>query len=153
MERKMMTSNGTLIRIREHEGKEYVRVVEISQGLGYAQYNHGSSMIRHLSDAAGVEAQLLGRNYVLEKAEAIKLLEVVAQNMKQRGNDDRVKKAVELLKKLKGNESRQEELAFPSAAAEPADDMSEVISWAAALSERYGLSPSEALRMAERALK
>ena len=156
MEKVFTTRYGTLIRIYEREGKKYVRLSELAQGLGYVQYNVDGTLAQLIS-GQGLKLERNGRFYELELSAARKVVEAFIVNRRQARQWDQETLGKEILTKLKNEQvgiSLFEEAAKPAKAeAEPADNMSEVISWAAAISERYGLSPSEALKMAERAIK
>ena len=156
MEKVFTTRYGTLMRIYERDGKKYVRLSELAQGLGYSQYNTDGTLAKLIA-GQGLQTERQGKYHELELTAARKLVEAFILNRRQARQWDQETLGKEILTKLKNEQVGislfEEPAKSEKAEAEPADNMSEVIIWAAAISERYGLSPSEALKMAERAIK
>ena len=105
----------------------------------------------------GLKSERNGKYHELELTAARKVVEAFILNRRQARQWNQENLGKEVLAKLKNEQVGislfEEPAKSEKAEAEPADNMSEIISWAAAISERYGLSPSEALKMAERAIK
>lgn len=154
MEKVFSTRYGTLIRIYEREGKKYVRLSELAQGLGYQQYNTDGTLANIIA-GQGLKTERDGKYHELELGAARQAVEVFIKNRRQRRQWDQENLGKEVLAKLKEAQvgiSLFDERKEPEPAPESRDNIQELVTWAMAISERFGVSEAEALRYAEKGL-